>query len=378
MSQDFSNEQSKEIRSKVTSAGKLELSLASVPVPTPKDNEVLIRIEASPINPSDLGLLTSLADISTMKVTGTAEDPVVTMDIPDGMLKALTARLDQSMPVGNEGAGVVVAAGKDATSLMGRMVGVAGGSMYGQYRCVPATSCLVMNQGTTANEAASCFVNPLTALSMVETMRMENHKALVHTAAASNLGQMLVKICQSDDVPLVTIVRKKEQEEILKNLGAKYICNSSDENFMEDLVAALVETGATIAFDAIGGGKLASQILTAMEIAANKTAKEYSRYGSSVHKQVYIYGGLDRSPTTLNRSYGMAWGVGGWLLTPFIGRMGMERFQQLRKRVADEIKTTFASSYTAEVSLAEALSADAINEYTKQATGTKYLIKPNK
>ncbi len=378
MSQDFSNEQSKEIRSKVTSAGKLELSLASVPVPTPKDNEVLIRIEASPINPSDLGLLTSLADISTMKVAGTAEDPVVTMDIPDGMLKALTARLDQSMPVGNEGAGVVVAAGKDATNLMGRMVGVAGGSMYGQYRCVPATSCLVMNQGTTANEAASCFVNPLTALSMVETMRMENHKALVHTAAASNLGQMLVKICQSDDVPLVTIVRKKEQEEILKNLGAKYICNSSDENFMEDLVAALVETGATIAFDAIGGGKLASQILTAMEIAANKTAKEYSRYGSSVHKQVYIYGGLDRSPTTLNRSYGMAWGVGGWLLTPFIGRMGMERFQQLRKRVADEIKTTFASSYTAEVSLAEALSADAINEYTKQATGTKYLIKPNK
>ncbi|GAB1264871.1 zinc-binding dehydrogenase [Aurantivibrio infirmus] len=378
MSQDFSNEQSKEIRSKVTSAGKLELSLASVPVPTPKDNEVLIRIEASPINPSDLGLLTSLADISTMKVAGTAEDPVVTMDIPDGMLKALTARLDQSMPVGNEGAGVVVAAGKDATNLMGRMVGVAGGSMYGQYRCVPATSCLVMNQGTTANEAASCFVNPLTALSMVETMRMENHKALVHTAAASNLGQMLVKICQSDDVPLVTIVRKKEQEEILKNLGAKYICNSSDENFMEDLVAALVETGATIAFDAIGGGKLASQILTAMEIAANKTAKEYSRYGSSVHKQVYIYGGLDRSPTTLNRSYGMAWGVGGWLLTPFIGRMGMERFQQLRKRVADEIKTTFASNYTAEVSLAEALSADAINEYTKQATGTKYLIKPNK
>ncbi|GAB1268981.1 zinc-binding dehydrogenase [Aurantivibrio infirmus] len=378
MSQDFSNEQSKEIRSKVTSAGKLELSIASVPVPTPKDNEVLIRIEASPINPSDLGLLTSLADISTMKVNGSADDPIVTMDIPDGMLKALTARLDQSMPVGNEGAGVVVAAGKEATNLMGRMVGVAGGSMYGQYRCVPATSCLVMNQGTTANEAASCFVNPLTALSMVETMRMENHKALVHTAAASNLGQMLVKICQSDDVPLVTIVRKKEQEEILKNLGAKYICNSSDENFMEDLVAALVETGATIAFDAIGGGKLASQILTAMEIAANKTAKEYSRYGSSVHKQVYIYGGLDRSTTTLNRSYGMAWGVGGWLLTPFIGRMGMERFQQLRKRVADEIKTTFASSYTAEVSLAEALSADAINEYTKQATGTKYLIKPNK
>jgi len=378
MSQDFTNEQSKEIRSKVTSAGKLELSIESIPVPTPKDHEVVIRVEASPINPSDLGLLTSLADISTLKHNGNTENPVVTMDIPDGMLKALTARLDQSMSVGNEGAGVVVAAGKDATNLMGRMVGVAGGSMYGQYRCLPAASCLVMNQGTTANEAASCFVNPLTALSMVETMKMENHSALVHTAAASNLGQMLVKICQADDVPLVTIVRKKEQADILKSLGAKYICNSSDENFMETLIAALVETGATIAFDAIGGGKLTSQILTAMEAAANQTAKEYSRYGSSVHKQVYIYGGLDRAPTTLNRSYGMAWGVGGWLLTPFITRMGMERFQQLRKRVASEIKTTFASQYTQEVSLVEALSADAINEYTKQATGTKYLIKPNK
>lgn len=378
MSQDLSNEQSKEIRSKVTSAGKLELSIESIPVPAPKDNEVVIRVEASPINPSDLGLLTSLADISTLKHNGNTESPVATMDIPEGMLKALTARLDQSMSVGNEGAGVVVAAGKDASNLIGRMVGVAGGSMYGQYRCLPAVSCLVMNQGTTANEAASCFVNPLTALSMVETMRMENHSALIHTAAASNLGQMLVKICQSDDVPLVTIVRKKEQEEILKKLGAKYICNSGDENFMETLIDALVETGATIAFDAIGGGKLTSQLLTAMEVAANKTAKEYSRYGSSVHKQVYIYGGLDRGPTTLNRSYGMAWGVGGWLLTPFIGRMGMERFQQLRKRVADEIKTTFASHYTQEVSLAEALSAEAINEYTKQATGTKYLIKPNK
>lgn len=372
----MSQQLSRQIRSKITSAGKLELSIESVPVPEPADHEVVVRVEATPINPSDLGLLIGPADVDSMQVTGTAENPVVTMDVPEKMLNALAARLDESMPVGNEGAGVVVAAGKDASELMGKTVGIAGGEMYSQYRCVPAASCLVMNEGTTASDAASCFVNPITALSMVENMRMENRTALVHTAAASNLGQMLVKICQDDDVPLVTIVRNEEQVDILKSLGAKYICNSSDSKFMDDLVNALVETGATLAFDAIGGGKLAGQILTAMEVAINKTAKEYSRYGSSVHKQVYIYGGLDRSPTILNRAFGMAWSVSGWLLTPFIGRMGPERFQQLRARVADEIHTTFASHYSKEVSLAEALSPEAIKEYSKQATGTKYLIKP--
>jgi NADPH2:quinone reductase len=368
--------ESRQIRSKISRDSKLEISIERVPVPEPGADEVVIRVEATPINPSDLGLLIGPADVSSMRVSGPADNPVVSMDVPEKLLRAVTPRLDQSLPVGNEGAGVVIAAGKNAQHLLGKTVGVAGGQMYSEYRCVPAANCLVMHEGTSATEAASCFVNPLTSLSMVENMRMDGHKALVHTAAASNLGQMLVKICQADEVPLVTIVRSDEQVEILKSLRAKYICNSSADSFMGDLIKAIDETGTTLAFDAIGGGTLAGQILTAMEVVANKNAKHYSPYGSTVHKQVYIYGGLDRGPTVLNRSFGMFWSVGGWLLTPFIARMGQERFQQLRKRVADEIHTTFASTYTREISLAEALSPEAIKDYTKQATGTKYLIRP--
>lgn len=371
------SEMSKEIRSEVTADGKLKIYIESVPMPVPGDGEVLLKVEASPINPSDLGLLIGPADVSTMAVEGTGDDAVVTMDIPENVRKMLAARVDQSLPVGNEGAGQVVAAGAGAEGLVGKVVGVAGGAMYSQYRVVPASNCLVMHDGTTAEQAASCFVNPLTALGMVETMRLENHTGLVHTAAASNLGQMLVKICKDDNVPLVNIVRKQEQVDLLKSLGAEHVCNSSSDSFMDDLVEALVATGATLGFDATGGGKLAGQILTAMEIAANKTAAEYSRYGSTVHKQVYIYGGLDRSPTVLNRAFGMMWGIGGWLLTPFIGRIGMERFGELRQRVADEIGTTFASSYTKTVSLSEVLDPESIKVYAKQATGEKYLINPN-
>ncbi len=371
------SEQSKEIRSEVTTDGKLKIYIESVPMPVPGDGEVLIKVEASPINPSDLGLLIGPADVSTMTVTGSGDDAVVTMDIPENVQKMLAARVGESLPVGNEGAGEVIAAGAGAEDLVGKIVGVAGGAMYSQYRVVPASNCLVMHEGTTAEQAASCFVNPLTALGMVETMRLENHKGLVHTAAASNLGQMLVKICKDDNVPLVNIVRKEEHVTLLKSLGAEYVCNSSSDTFMDDLVDALVATGATLGFDATGGGKLAGQILTAMEIAANKSAAEYSRYGSTVFKQVYIYGGLDRSPTVLNRAFGMMWGLGGWLLTPFIGRIGMERFGELRKRVADEIATTFASTYTRTVSLAEVLDPEAIKVYAKQATGEKYLINPN-
>jgi NADPH2:quinone reductase len=296
-------------------------------------------------------------------------------------MAAMTARLDQSMPVGNEGGGVVVDAGANAKHLIGKTVGVAGGAMYSQYRCVPASSCLVMNEGTSSREAASSFVNPLTALAFVETMRLENHSALLNTAAASNLGQMLVKICQDDGIPLINVVRKPEQVETLKKIGAEYICDTSDPNFMDSLVDALVATGATLGFDATGGGnegKLPGQILTAMEIAANKTATEYSRYGSDTYKQVYIYGGLDMSPTILNRAFGMQWGLGGWLLTPMIGRIGMERFQVMRERVAKEITTTFASHYTQEISLAEMLQPDIIRGYAKQATGEKYLVNPHK
>lgn len=369
-----------QFRSTVHKDGNLELTLVSIEIPEPKEDEVVVRMEASPINPSDLGLMFGLADVSTATVSGTSNSPVVTAKIPQGLMKAMAARVDQSLPAGNEGAGVVVKAGasENAQALVGKTVAVLGGAMYSQYRAMRAKDCLLLPEGTTPAEGASCFVNPLTALGMVETMKLEGHSALVHTAAASNLGQMLNKICIKDGIDLVNIVRKQEHVDLLKGIGAKYVCNSSSPTFMDDLTQALVDTGATLAFDATGGGRLAGQILTCMEIAANKTAKEYSRYGSTVHKQVYIYGGLDRSPTEFNRGFGMAWGIGGWLLTPFLQKIGFEAAQTLRERVAAEIKTTFSSSYTKEISLTEALQLDAISVYSKQATGEKYLINPSK
>ena len=378
----MSDKISKEIRSLVTNNGNIELSIKTSEIQAPAADEVLIKVEAAPINPSDLGLLLSFAaDISSISTSGSGDEIKTTMKIHPALMNAMKPRLDQSMQVGNEGAGVVVDAGENVKEFIGKTVGLAGGAMYSQYRCVPAVSCLVMDDGTLPSEAASSFVNPLTALSFVETMKMENHTALVHTAAASNLGQMLVKICKDDGIPLVNIVRKSEHVDLLKELGAQYVCNTSDENFMDDLVAALIATGATLGFDATGGGnngELPSQILAAMEIAANKTATEYSRYGSDTYKQVYIYGGLDQSPTILKRSYGMSWGLGGWLLTPMIGRIGMEKFGQMRMRVAKEIKTTFASSYAKEISFEEMLQPGIIQSYAKQATGEKYLVNPHK
>jgi NADPH:quinone reductase len=368
-----------ELRSLVTSGGTLELSLHEVPVPAPGANEVLVRVEASPINPSDLGLLIDSADMTTATVAGTPERPVVTAAVGEATLGALSARLDKSLPVGNEGAGTVVAAGSSSAAqvLIGKTVAIAGGAMYSQYRAVDASACLVLPEGTTARDGASSFVNPMTALGMTETMRREGHSGLVHTAAASNLGQMLVKLCQKDGIPLVNIVRKPEQEELLRSLGASHVCNSASPSFSTDLVEALKATSATLAFDATGGGTLASQILNGMEEAANSTAAQYSRYGSSVHKQVYIYGALDTGPTVLTRNFGMAWGIGGWLLTPFISGAGAETVGRLRARVAAELTTTFASSYTREVSLAGMLHPGAFHEYVKRATGEKFLVTPN-
>jgi NADPH:quinone reductase len=368
-----------QIRSTVKKEGVVEMSLVSIPTPEPKPDEVVVRIDASPINPSDQGLLFAGADMTTAKASGTPDHPVVTASISPAVMRSIAGRLEQSLPVGNEGAGVVVEAGASpgAQALMGKTVAILGGAMYAQYRCIKAAQCLVLPPGTTPAEGADCFVNPLTALGMVETMRREGHKALVHTAAASNLGQMLNRICIKDRVALVNIVRKPEHVDLLKEIGATYVCNSSSPTFMDDLTEALAASGATVAFDAIGGGRLAAQILTAMEIALNRTAKEYSRYGSTTHKQVYIYGGLDRRPTEFNRAFGMAWGIGGWLLTAFMQKIGAEAAQKLRERVGAEIKTTFASAYTREVSLAGALRLEEIAVYSKQATGQKYLITPN-
>ncbi len=369
-----------QLRSLIKKSGELEILLLDVPTPEPADDEVVVRIEAAPINPSDLGLLVGAADMSTAKASGTKEAPIITAKVPDGAMRAMGARLDQSLPVGNEGAGVVIKTGSSdaAKALMGKTVAMIGGAMYAQYRTLKARDCQPLPEGTTAAEGASWFVNPLTALGMTETMRREGHKALVHTAAASNLGQMLNKICIKDGIGLVNIVRSKEQAEILKTIGAKYVVDSSVPSFLDDLTNALVETGATIAFDAIGGGKLAGDILNCMEIAINKTAKEYSRYGSSVHKQVYVYGALDIRPIELPRGFGMAWGVGGWLLTPFLQKIGPADIGRLRQRVVSELKTTFASHYTKVVSLQEALDPANIAVYAKRATGEKFLINPNK
>jgi NADPH:quinone reductase-like Zn-dependent oxidoreductase len=369
-----------ELRSLIRKNGELELSLVKVPVPEPGPDEVLVKVEASPINPSDLGLLVGPADMSKAKSTGSGEGVVVRASVPSAALPFLAARLDQSMPVGNEGAGTVVKAGSSeaAQALKGKTVSMVGGAMYAQYRLKKVSDCQPLPDGTTAAEGASWFVNPLTALGMTETMKREGHKALVHTAAASNLGQMLNRICLKDGIGLVNIVRNEAQAKLLRGIGAKHVLDSTSPNFMEELTEALVETGATIAFDAIGGGTLASQILTCMEMALNKNAKQFSRYGSTTHKQVYIYGGLNTGPIELTRNYGQAWGVGGWLLTPFLQKIGRAGQTPLRERVVAELKTTFASHYTKVVSLPEALQLSNIAVYGKRATGEKYLINPNK
>jgi len=369
-----------QLRSLIKKSGELEISLLNVPTAEPAVDEVVVRVEASPINPSDLGLLVGAADMATAKASGSKDAPVITAKVPEAAMRAMAGRLDQSMPVGNEGAGVVIRTGSSeaAQALMGKTVSMIGGAMYSQYRTIKASDCMALPTGTTAAEGASWFVNPFTSLGMTETMRREGHKALVHTAAASNLGQMLNKICIKDGIALVNIVRSAQQAEILRKIGAKYIVDSSAPTFMNDLTDALAETGATIAFDAIGGGKLAGQILTCMEAAINRKAKVYSRYGSNMHKQVYLYGSLDPGPTELNRAFGMAWGIGGWLLFPFLMKISADDRQRLRERVASELKTTFASHYTQVVSLAEVLQLSHLAVYAKRATGEKYLINPNK
>ena len=369
-----------QLRSLISKTGQLEVSLVETDFPDPGPDQVLVKVEATPINPSDLGLLLGPADVATAKTSGSGKDTKVTAQVPSASLPFLAARLDQSMPVGNEGAGTVIKAGTSeaAQALIGKTVSMIGGGMYAQYRVLKATECQALPAGTSAAEGASWFVNPLTALGMTETMKREGHKALVHTAAASNLGQMLNKICQEDGIPLVNIVRKPEQAKLLRSIGAKHVLDSASPTFLEELTQALVETGATIAFDAIGGGTLASQILTCMEIALNKGAKQYSRYGSTTHKQVYIYGGLNTGPIELTRNYGQAWGVGGWLLTPFLQKIGRPEQVRLRDRVVNSLKSTFASHYTKTVSLPEMLDLKNIAVYAKRATGEKFLVDPNK
>ena len=366
--------------STLTAGGELRLELKEQPMPIPGENEVLIRIEATPINPSDHGVMFGWASMASASSSGSGAGTVLSAPVSEQGMAVMKARIGQSLAVGNEGAGTVVATGTSelAKSLDGKVVAAMGGGMYGQYRCVDASVCLPLLEGHTAKDGASSFVNPLTALCMIETMNLEGHTALVHTAAASNLGQMLNRICLDGGIDLVNIVRKDEQETLLREMGAKYVVNSSKDSFMADLTDAIHATGATLAFDATGGGTLASTILSAMEAAAARTPGAYSIYGSVKHKQVYLYGGLDTSPTALNRGYGMAWGVGGWLLPNFLARVGQEVATRLRTRVATEMKTTFASHYTNEISLEEALDADIVAQYNSKSTGKKFLVCPQK
>ena len=370
----------RQLRSLVTPDGELRLSVATVDTPRPGPREVLVRVEAAPVNPSDLGLLLAMADVSAAVAGGSVDEPIVTAPIAEPVMRSLAPRIGTAMPVGNEGAGVVVAAGEspEAQALLGRTVGFAGGATYGEFCLASPRMCLPLPEGAESVDGASSFVNPLTALGMVETMRREGHAGLVHTAAASNLGQMLNRICLADGVPLVSIVRRPEQAELLREQGALHVCDSSEPTFEADLVAALEATHATLAFDAVGGGQLASQILNAMERAVVSPDAPYSRYGSDVHKQVYIYGALDPRPIELRRRFGFAWGVGGWLLTPFLARSSGEDLARLRQRVVDELTTTFASHYTDQISLAEALEVGTLQRYARQATGEKFLLRPQR
>ncbi|KTE22057.1 NADH oxidase [Sphingopyxis sp. H050] len=360
--------------------GQLEVYFERRPMPEPKPHEVLVKVLATPINPSDLGLLFGGADMSTARAGERDGLPMISADVPPAGMRAMGGRIGDALAIGNEGCGVVVKAGDspEAQALVGKTVALLGGEMYAEYRCLPVQMTMPLPDGTDPVDGASCFVNPLTSLAFTETMRMENHSAIVHTAAASNLGQMLVKICAKDGIPLVNIVRSDEQVAILKGIGAQHVVNSGADDFMDRLVDAIAETGATIGFDATGGGKLAGQILTAMEAAAVRKMTTYSRYGSDTFKQVYIYGALDLSPTTFSaRSFGLTWGLGGFLLTPFMAKAGMETVGQMRKRVVDELTTTFKSHYSHEISLTEALNVDVAHAYNAKRTGEKYLIKPH-
>jgi NADPH:quinone reductase len=361
------------LRSTISSSGELRLELAEQDVPEPGGSEVVVAVEASPINPSDLGVLLGAVDPGTLRPDG----PDLVGTVPETALAVYRDRLDKPLPVGNEGAGTVVAAGPDAAALIGRRVALFGGRMWADYRVAEAAAVVELPDDVSTAEGGALFINPLTALSMVETMRTEGHSALVHTAAASNLGQMLVRICAADGIGLVNIIRRPEQAQVLRDLGAAHVVDSSQPDFADRLTEAVRDTGATLAFDAIGGGSLASSILTAME-RAQPPLTSWTPYGTTVHKQVYIYGSLDFSPTVIDRRFGLTWGVGGYLLTNALARLGGEAIGRMRARVLAEAKTTFASGYAQTIGLRDVLAPEILAVFARRSTGTKYLIDPSR
>ena len=359
--------------------GTIECALREVDVVDPEPHEVLVKVEAAPINPSDLGLMFGAADLSSLREIERDGRVSILLDVPPARMRAMGPRVGQWIGVGNEGSGRVVAAGSSEASqiMLGKRVGMFGGEMYSEYRCLPVSKCMMFPDSISSEQAASCFVNPMTAMGFMETREMEGQSGIVHTAAASNLGQMLVRLCQADDIPLVNIVRSEEQVKLLRGMGVEGALNSRDKQFMSQLIEALSATEATLAFDAIGGGKLINRILTAMEIAAVSKRSQWSPYGSDQHKQIYVYGQLDLGPTELTRGFGWVWSVGGWLLNPFMNRAGPERVMRMKKRVVEEIGTTFASHYSLRIPLSESLSSMAVAAYSARKTGQKALLLMN-
>lgn len=367
----------RELRSTVNKDGVLTLSLAEIVLDDPASDEIIVRIEAAPINPSDLGLLLGPADATSVRKDASDGIPQLRLDIPPARMGGMAGRINQSLPVGNEGAGTVIAAGDQAKDWIGRRVGVIGGGMYADLRKIRTRDALPLPEGVTAAQGAALTVNPMTALGFVETARAEGHSAIVHTAAASSLGQMLQRICAQDGVQLVNIVRSDDQLRLLKDAGATHVLNSREDDFRTQLIDAVTKTGATIAFDAIGGGSLGGDIMRAMERGAVNRMTEYSRYGSSTFKQLYVYGALDTSPMVLDRlAFGFQWSVSGWLLTPFMQKVGSGTVSRMRKRVFDDLTTTFATRYTRTIGLAEALDPETLLAYERKATGEKFLIDP--
>lgn len=367
----------KRILSTLHEDATVTVEIASFTLPEPVKGQIVVQVEAAPINPSDTALMFAAADMGNAEFS----DGKVVARAPDGIARSMQARQGTALQIGNECAGLVVAAGEDpaARALVGKRVACTTGTGFATHTVAEASMAMVLDDGMTAKQAASAFVNPMTALGFVETMKREGFTGIVHTAAASNLGQMLVKICQADNIPLVNIVRNAEQAALLKSLGAEHVLNSTEPGFMKRLVDAISQTGAMLAFDPVRGGTLANQIIVAMEHAAKRANPDapFTIYGSNVVKKLYVYGALDLSPMTMNLGTDFAWQMGGWLLPNFLQSAGLEVMGRMRMRIQAELSKTFSSHYKAEIGIAEMLTPDVVRQYTANKTGEKYLLLPN-
>lgn len=367
----------RQILSTLTADGAITAEIVPFTLPTPTGNQVVVRVEAAPINPSDLSMLFGPADIEQ----GEYSPGKVVARMAPNFAAMMRARHGLPLPMGVECAGTVIAAGDGAAAqaILGKRVSCVTRTAFATHAMTEAPMTIALPDDVTAAQGASTFVNPMTALGFVETMRRDGFSGIVHTAAASNLGRMLIRICAADGVPLVNIVRKPDQVALLRGLGAEHVLDSTAPDFQERLTDAIAATGAMAGFDAIGGGTMSSQILAAMERAALRanTDQAFTLYGSNVPKKVYIYGALDLGPTILDRSLDFRWQLAAWLLPPFLASCEPEVARRLRARVLAELKTTFASHYEAQIDLDAMLSREAVLAYNARRSGEKYLLVPN-